>query len=160
MGSYLVDTNLLLRLADSGSKQHSVAVHALVRLLGQGDEVYITPQNLIEFWAVATRPQDANGFGWSRERTAQEVSDLLDRFPILQDSPEVFAHWLELVKRLPVYGKRVHDTRFVAVLQTYGIEHLITFNLSDYAAFSFLSLIDPASLVDTTKRGTPSQPGS
>jgi hypothetical protein len=33
-GSYLVDTNLLLRLADSGSKQHSVAVHALVRLLG------------------------------------------------------------------------------------------------------------------------------
>jgi hypothetical protein len=64
------------------------------------------------------------------------------------------------VKRLPVYGKRVHDTRFVAVLQTYGIEHLITFNLSDYAAFSFLSLIDPASLVDTTKRGTPSQPGS
>jgi hypothetical protein len=47
MGSYLVDTNLLLRLADSGSKQHSVAVRALVRLLGQGDEVYITPQNLV-----------------------------------------------------------------------------------------------------------------
>ena len=83
------NTNLLLRLADSGSKQHSIAVHALVRLLGQGDEVYITPQNLIEFWAVATRPQDANGFGWSRERTAQEVSDLFDRFPILQDSYEV-----------------------------------------------------------------------
>ena len=56
MGSYLADANLLLRLADPGSEQHPVATQALARLLGQGDEVYIAPQNFIEFWAVATRP--------------------------------------------------------------------------------------------------------
>jgi predicted nucleic acid-binding protein len=43
MGSYLVDTNLLLRLADPDSKQHIVAIRALARLLGQDDEVYLTP---------------------------------------------------------------------------------------------------------------------
>jgi predicted nucleic acid-binding protein len=115
MGSYLADTNLLLRLADPGSD--SIPSTALARLLGQGDEVYITPQNFIEFWAVATRPLEANGFGWTTERTAKEVSDLQERFPVLQDSPDVFTRWLELVKRLPVHGKRVHDARLVAVLQ-------------------------------------------
>ena len=55
MGSYLADTNLLLRLADPASEQHPVATQALARLLGQGDEVYLTPQNFIEFWAVAAQ---------------------------------------------------------------------------------------------------------
>src|SRR5438132_11567495 len=99
MGSYLVDTNLLLRLADPASEQHSVATQALARLLGQGEEIYVTPQNFIEFWAVATRPAEANGFGWTNERTAKEVTDLQERFAMLPDSPEVFTLWLELVKR-------------------------------------------------------------
>ena len=117
-------------------------------MLGQGDEVYVTPQNFIEFWAVATRPVEANGFGWTSERTAKEVTDLQDRFPVLPDSPEVFNRWFELVNRLPVYGKRVHDARLVAVLQAHEVEHLVTFNTSDFAVFSFLSLIDPNSLVN------------
>lgn len=146
MASYLIDTNLLLRLADPESLQHSVATLALARLLGQGDEVCLTPQNLIEFWAVATRPVDANGFGWSRERTAQEVTDLQRRFPMLPDSPEIFPHWLELVRRLPIHGKRVHDARLVAVLEAHAIEHLITFNTADFTVFPSLSLIDPRRL--------------
>ena len=147
MATYLADTNLLLRLADPASAQHPVATNALARLLAQGDEVYLTPQNFIEFWAVATRPVEANGFGWSSERTAKEVTDLQARFPLLPDSPEVFTRWLELVKQLPVHGKRVHDARFVAVLQAHAVEHLITFNISDFATFSsIISLVDPRSL--------------
>ena len=80
MASYLADTNLLLRLADPDSEQHAVATQALARLLGKGDEVYLTPQNFIEFWAVATRPVEVNGFGWTSERTAKEVADLQERF--------------------------------------------------------------------------------
>ncbi len=148
MATYLADTNLLLRLADPASRQHSIATDALVQLVGRGDEVYLTPQNLIEFWAVATRPVEANGFGWSRERTSKEVADLRERFPLLPDSPDIFAHWLELVKQLPVHGKRVHDARLVAVLKAHAVEHLISFNASDFAAFPSLSLVDPHSLVN------------
>ena len=75
MGSYLADTNLLLRMADPASAQHPIATQALARLLGQGDEVFLTPQNFIEFWAVATRPVEANGFGWNGERTAGRWPD-------------------------------------------------------------------------------------
>src|SRR5438067_2351188 len=126
MATYLADTNLLLRLADSSSPQHPVATDALARLLGEGNEVYLTPQNFIELWAVATRPLDANGFGWSSERTAKEIADLQARFPLLPDSPEIFNRWFDLVKQLPVHGKRVHDARLVAVLQSHTVEHLIT----------------------------------
>ena len=143
MATHLADTNLLLRLADPASPQHVIATQALAQLLGKGDEVYLTPQNFIEFWAVATRPLDANGFGWSRERTTKEVTELQERFPLLPDSADIFTRWLELVKQLPIHGKRVHDARLVAVLQTHAIEHLITFNASDFTAFPSLSLVDP-----------------
>ena len=152
MGSYLADTNLLLRLADPDSTQHAVATQALARLLGQGDEVYLTPQNFIEFWAVATRPVEANGFGWTSERTAKEVAELQERFPVVPDSPEVFIRWLDLVQRFPVHGKRVHDARLVAVLQAHAIEHLITFNTSDFGAFSSFSLIDPHQIINPHKQ--------
>ena len=147
MATYLADTNLLLRLADTAAPQHPVATAALARVVGTGDEVYLTPQNLIEFWAVATRPRDANGFGWSRERTVQEVEALQARFSLLPESPEIFTRWLALVKQLPIHGKRVHDARLVAVLQANRIGHLITFNGSDFNAFQTLSLVDPHSLV-------------
>jgi len=147
MATYIADTNLLLRLADPASPQHPIAANALARLVGQGDEVYLTPQNFIEFWAVATRPMEANGFGWNSERTSKEVTDLQERFPLLPDSPEVFPRWLELVRRLPVHGKRVHDARLVAVLQAHGVEHLVTFNTGDFAVFTSLSLVDPGSVV-------------
>jgi predicted nucleic acid-binding protein len=150
MATYLADTNLLLRLADPDSPQHAIATQALASLLARGDEVYVTPQNFIEFWAVATRPVEANGFGWNGERTAQEVSELQRRFPMLPDRPEIFAHWLELVRNLPVHGKRVHDARLAAVLGVHAIDHLITFNTTDFTAFPSLSLINPRGLVAAT----------
>lgn len=150
MATYLADTNLLLRLADPASPQHPVATQALASLLARGDEVFVTPQNFIEFWAVATRPVDANGFGWSRDRTAQEVTELQSRFPMLPDSPEIFLRWLGLVRQLPIHGKRVHDARLAAVLEAHGIDHLITFNTADFAVFTSISIADPRRLTAAT----------
>lgn len=147
MATYLADTNLLLRLADPASPQHLIATESLARLFRQGDEVFLTAQNFIEFWAVATRPLNANGFGWTSERTAREVFELQRRFPLLTDSPEIFVRWLELVKEFSVTGKRVHDARLVAVLLAHNVENLLTFNTADFAAFSWLLCINPNSLV-------------
>ena len=70
---------------------------------------------------------------------------------MLPDLPEASTRWLELVQRLPVRGKRVHDARLVAVLQAHAVEHLVTFNTSDFAAFSFLSLAAPHQLLNTPR---------
>jgi predicted nucleic acid-binding protein len=54
--SWLLDTSLLVRFADSTAAQHQTARVAIEALVGRGEDVYLTSQNLIEFWAVATRP--------------------------------------------------------------------------------------------------------
>lgn len=69
--SYLVDTNILLRSADPSHPIFSIAINAMDVLLSQGENMYITPQNLIEFWNVATRPQEKNGLGYSISETQQ-----------------------------------------------------------------------------------------
>jgi predicted nucleic acid-binding protein len=67
MTAYLLDTNIWLRSVQREAPHHPIAVEALATLLAQGNDVFITAQNLIEFWSVASRPTEANGLGWSVE---------------------------------------------------------------------------------------------
>ena len=97
MAAYLLDTNILLRSCDPGSGAHRAAVDAVAALLLRGDDLCIAPQNVIEFWVVATRPADVNGLGWDPERAAAEVDRLLDQFELLEAHPDAFSHWLRLV---------------------------------------------------------------
>jgi predicted nucleic acid-binding protein len=146
MASYLADTNILLRLADTPAPQNPVAARAVANLFRARHEVFITAQNIIEFWAVATRPRENNGFGWTCERTRDEVRAMREKFPLLQEGPEIFVQWISLVEILPVTGKRAHDARFVAVLKTHGNDHLLTFNSTDFALFRDISVVDPRTL--------------
>ena len=52
----LLDTNLLTRMTRSHDPQSGVAPAAIQTLLGRGERLIVVPQNLYEFWAVATRP--------------------------------------------------------------------------------------------------------
>ncbi len=55
--SYLVDTNVLLRSVQQTHSMYESSVQAIRILLEQGKTLFIIPQNLIEFWVVATRPR-------------------------------------------------------------------------------------------------------
>ena len=146
MASYLADTNILLRLADTPSPQNPIAARAVASLFREQHEVFITGQNMIEFWAVATRPRENNGFGWTSERTRAEIQGLREKFPLLQEGPEIFVQWVRLVETIPVTGKRAHDARLVAVLKTHGVNHLLTFNSGDFALFTDIAVVDPRTL--------------
>lgn len=65
--SYLVDTNVLVRLVQPKKPDHTAADRALRSLQRQRESLGITPQNLIEFWAVATRPAVNNGLDMTVE---------------------------------------------------------------------------------------------
>jgi predicted nucleic acid-binding protein len=147
MARFLADTNLLLRLSDGASPQNPVAAQALAVLFQSKHEVFITAQNIIEFWAVATRPVAVNELGWSVEQTRVEVQALRERFPFLADSPDIFTEWLRLINANHVAGKRAHDARIVAVLKVNGLDHLLTFNAPDFAGFPSLSIVTPQSLI-------------
>jgi predicted nucleic acid-binding protein len=132
MATFLLDTNLLLRLSDGASPDQALADQAIKRLHLRGDWPCLPAQNLIEFWAVATRPVGANGFGWDTRKTRVEIDQLLNKFPLLDDTPAILTNWVNLVTTRDVKGKKVHDARLVAVMQAHGVTHLLTFNTNDF----------------------------
>jgi predicted nucleic acid-binding protein len=146
MTLFLLDTNIWLRSVQQQSPHHVLAVEALAILLHRGDEVFITAQNVIEFWSVASRPAEANGFGWSVETVRGEVERLQAQFPLLDDTSDVYIHWLQLVSAGQVTGRRVHDARLVAVMLANGVTHLLTFNADDFRQFPAITVVKPQEL--------------
>ena len=147
MTRYLVDTNVILRFCNPSDVQHHIATEAIFCLLNQADECCLTAQVLIELWVVATRPVEVNGLGWTTEKTRNIIDELLNRFPLLEESPQILPNWLDLVTTGKVMGKRTHDTRLIAVMLAHGITHLLTFNPSDFAVLSSITVVRPQELV-------------
>ena len=126
--SYLADTNLLVRLANRRDSFHAIVSQALDELHQKGKIIYITPQVLVEFRAVATRPITANGLGLSPAEVEVKAAEFETIFPLLEEIPVIFPHWKTLVAAAGVIGKQVHDARLVAVCHARGVTHLLTFN--------------------------------
>lgn len=146
MTRYLLDTNVVMRFCNPSDVQHELATDAISRLLLQSDECLLVTQVIIEFWVVATRPTQVNGLGWTIEQTRSTIDQLLDRFPFLEESPQIFPNWLNLVTNNRVMGKRTHDARIIAVMLANGITHLLTFNPGDFAGISSITIIHPQDL--------------
>jgi predicted nucleic acid-binding protein len=147
MTCYLLDTNILLRASDPSSPSYTLAVEAVSRLLSQGDECVITAQVLIEFWVVATRPVAVNGLGWSVEQTSHKIQQLLAQFPLLEETPQIFTNWLEVVTTAQVMGKRTHDARLLAIMLANGVTHLLTLNPSDFNSAANITIVHPQELI-------------
>jgi len=146
----LLDTNLLARMTDSMHAQCAASRRAVHTLLARRERLIIVPQNLYEFWAVATRqpgppPAGQNGLGMTCEQASQWLNFFQRRFTLLPDRAELIGCWHELVKSRGIKGFKGHDARLVAAMQTYGIQQLLTFNANDFKGFP-ITIIDPASL--------------
>ena len=140
------DTNILLRSSEPTHATHHQAVNAVKSLLANGDRVCLIPQNLIEFWNVATRPIESNGFGWTPAKTDVEISRLESLLTVLPDTQAIYREWRKVVLDNSVLGKQVHDARIVAAMNVHQITKLLTFNAKDFKRFRHIALIDPHTL--------------
>ncbi len=141
--SHLADTNILSSLAKRQSSQYAEVRRALTVLRHRGEEICLVAQNLIEFWAIATRPTNANGLGLSITKTFHEVRKFKRYFTFYGDVPNIFAEWEDLVFKHQVSGKNVHDARLVAAMLAHSITHLLTFNVKDFKRFHEIIVVDP-----------------
>ena len=137
----LADTNILGRLADLTDPQNALAQQAVSTLVLAGYELCIVPQNIYEFWVVATRPKDRNGLGLSFAEAATKVAGFKAFFTMHGDVPEVFAEWERTITKHSVVGKGAHDARFVATVLVHDIDCLLTFNLQDFRRYSEIKLL-------------------
>jgi predicted nucleic acid-binding protein len=139
----LLDTNVLARLVTRGHPLHRTAIDAVAALRTGGLTPYLVPQCFYELWVLSTRPVEDNGRGRTPAEVADEFAHLHARFPVLPDTPAVFAEWERLVVTHGVIGKAAHDARFAAAMSAHGVGRLLTFNGRDFRRYPGIEVLDP-----------------
>jgi predicted nucleic acid-binding protein len=142
----LLDTNILLRISQPHSAHSPIAERALAALRFRGETLHIGSQNLVEFWAVATRPAMENGLGLAVEQAMRHVLDLKRLFILLPEAP-LQSEWERLVTTYRVSGRNSHDARLVAAMMVHGIGSVLTFNVQDFTRYGGITVLDPRLVV-------------
>ncbi len=142
--TWLLDTNILLRMSKSDDPRHAMIRLALQALVAQGARLCFTSQILGEFWNASTRPRDRNGFGLSAPET-DRIARVIERdFEFLPDSRAVHDCWRRLLVAHDVKGVQVHDARLAASMYVHGVTQLLTVNVRDFQRYEGLRAIHPA----------------
>jgi predicted nucleic acid-binding protein len=148
--AYLVDTSILVRLANRKDPTYPVADGAVVELHRRGELLHLTPQNLVEFRNVATRPVMVNGLGLAASTVEAMTADFESLFSLLPETPDIYPAWKTLVSHAGVIGKQVHDARLVAVCRVHKLSYLLTFNTAHFLPLARLQpnldVLHPASV--------------
>ena len=139
----LLDTNILLRGLDRHHPESRLVRRTIIALRRQEGRLCITPQNLIEFWVVATRPVDSNGLGMSVQWAAAQLARMKHFFILLPDTADTFVQWERLVMQHQVSGKKAHDAKLVASMKVHGIVTILTFNVEDFARYWGIQVLHP-----------------
>ncbi|MGA8026938.1 MAG: type II toxin-antitoxin system VapC family toxin [Bryobacteraceae bacterium] len=149
---HLLDTNILLRLGIRDHADYPQIRSTIDRLEERDTPLAYTLQNLTEFWNVATRPLNRNGFGLTVAEADRITRSFEAVFTFLPDNDAVYREWRRLVVLHEVKGVHVHDARLVAVMRVYGIHHLFTLNEADFRRYPDLVLVHPG-LIGEPKKG-------
>ncbi len=143
----LLDTNILVRLANAKDVDYKTTHSAIAGCRKNGKQLFIANQSLHEFWVVATRPPHKNGMGMSTVKVDQYVGRFLRVFTPLTDPDQLFSEWRNLVNAHGITGLRAYDVRLAAIVKTFGLWGLMTYNLADFKDL-------PVRLVDPKDRST------
>jgi predicted nucleic acid-binding protein len=137
-----IDTNVLVYANQQGSPFHQVARQRLSQLETARDEMWISRQVLREYLVVVTRPGGLT-YPMPMASALTRVRTFERAFGIAEDGPAVSEQLFELLRKVSVSGKQVHDANIVATMIVNGIEGLLTGNAGDYTRFSALIRVIP-----------------
>jgi len=143
----LVDTNILVRIADSLHASHQLAADAVQTLANDRHELVLVPQLIYEFWSVATRSTTSNGLGKSPAYAESLIPQFCRVFRLLRDERSIYETWLQLVTQYQVCGVKSHDTRLAAAMLRHDITHLLSFNASDFRRYPHVSGLEPEKIM-------------
>jgi len=145
-----LDSGVLTRMAQKDHRDHTTAVACVLNLHSRNESLIIIPQNIHEFWTVATRPKtSAEGLGLTPEQTKTQIDRFLAMFPLeFNDDRQLYAEWMRLVETHRCLGKAAHDARLVAAMNLHGITRMLTFNAKDFRRYApAIYLLEPAQIV-------------
>ena len=139
----LVDSNVLIARIAPERVEHQQAIDSVDRLLMSSEELFVTPQNIAEFWRVATMPRRRpGGLGLTGVEARLRRENIKRDFTLLHDEPALYDAWEDLVGQYQVIGLAVFDARLVAAMQIHRLDRILTFNITDFARYG-VSVLDP-----------------
>jgi predicted nucleic acid-binding protein len=153
----------LLRLVNRQDVQHESVREAVNTLIIGAQELFTTNQNIAEFWNVATRPPQDNGYGLSPEQVAQHLNELIGPIcAILVEHESLYDELKRLGLLYKVVGKQVHDARLVAIMRCWQIDSVLTLNDRDFRRYADegITVVTPSSLApNASKKAEDRRPG-
>jgi predicted nucleic acid-binding protein len=132
----LLDTNILTVSKQAGHRDYNRVTTMLTRFIADKEELVICPQNIYEFFVVATRPTDSRGLGLTRQKTLEEMDNLKLTYNFMNDPETLFTNWENIVRSYEVSGKQGHDARLVAFMIGHGITRIYTMNNTDFNRYA------------------------
>lgn len=151
--SYLVDTNILLRLVQPDSPEYQSIRQCTDILWAQGADLFYTSQNLAEFWNVCTRPAGRNGFGFSVSEADDRARLIESKLNFAADSEATHREWRRIVVTERVSGVQVHDARLIAAMHIHRIDNLLTLNVEDFRRYGDIVVVSPPEVIRTSLGG-------
>jgi uncharacterized protein len=141
----LLDTNILVYAADASSAFHADAKALRDRGLQGELSLVLSPQVLLEFFAVTTNPRRV-----SNPRSPQEAMDEVEKYRAAGTIQKIFPgdDILERVQTLwhqhpQVTRQEIFDLHLVATMLTNGVTRIYTYNTQDFASYTEITVLTP-----------------
>lgn len=137
----LVDTNVLVYALFPAMPDHAASRALLDRAKAADANLFISPQNLIEFFAVVTDPRRVTP-AKTNDEALNAVADFLSQpgLALLPVPADLIKRWSQLIHQSSTTKKRAFDTQLVATMLGNNVLKIYTFNVADFQAFSFAGI--------------------
>lgn len=136
-----LDTNILLSATVDSRPDHHPCRELFRAAPASGVHLVTIPQVFREYLAVATRPREGNGLGMSTDDALHNVGSFRTRVHLLAEAEEIAGELVDLIRRLAISGKRIHDANLIAAMRVHRVHTLITANLDDFARFEGVEVL-------------------
>jgi predicted nucleic acid-binding protein len=137
-----IDANILNYQSLRQSQFHMRANAAIERAQDAGKILSARRQVLREYLAASTRLYQSVALLTLTQATA-DIMRLADDLRILEDGPEVWQSFKNLLQDGGFSGKQVHDAYLVATMLAHGESELLTNNAADFTRFgNRIAIID------------------
>lgn len=134
---FLMDTNVLAYRYDPSDRVRGMRASAVCRVLARDRSGAITTQVVGELYAVLTRKMADR---LARADAIEAVSLEYDSWPVLPVDSSIVAHAVELAAGT---GISIWDAQIVASAEAYGIDTVLSEDLSAGAAYGSVVVLNP-----------------
>ena len=143
------DANIVLRFLIEDDPRHPLVIATIDRLVERGDQLLYTPQVVRETYHTLMRPKTGNGLELSLEDSRDALTNLEDSpLTLLNDTPDVYLSWRDIVRTVEVRGRQAHDANLAAAMSAHGVSQLLTMDRRDFARYPGLAVLTPDSVLN------------